>query len=148
MEDKLKRIRELTNDLAKVESNLKSEYEILEFVLESSTDGYWDWNMITNYEYLSPKFKAQLGYKPEEMENNPEAWQKICNKEDLAIAYNKIVDYSDNKTKEFNQVLRLTHKKGHIVNVLCSGKIVERDADGKPLRMIGTHKIIKNKLWE
>jgi len=141
--DKLDRIRDLTEDLGKIESNLRSEYEILEFVLEDSTDGYWDWNMTTNYEYLSPKFKSQLGYKPEEMDNSPKSWQDICNKEDLQVAYDKIVEYSESKSTEFKQVLRLKHKKGHIINILCTGKIVERGESGSPLRMIGVHKIIE-----
>jgi PAS domain S-box-containing protein len=141
-DDSLEKIRQLTQSLTKVEDNLKTEYSLLEFILEDTTDGYWDWNMLTNYEYLSPKFKAQLGYKPDEMENSPEAWQAICNKEDLERAIKTVSDHIEGKTDRFTEVLRFTHKNGHKMKVLCSGKIVERKEDGSPIRMIGTHKIL------
>jgi len=51
----LKKIQELTKTLERVEGNLKEEIDILDFLLEHFTDGYWDWNVITNVEYLSPK---------------------------------------------------------------------------------------------
>ena len=32
-----------------------------ETALESSLAGYWDWDMVTNSEYLSPRFKEMFG---------------------------------------------------------------------------------------
>ena len=57
----IKKIKHLTESLTRVENNLKEEKEILEFILEHTTDGYWDWDLTTNYQYLSPKLKSQLG---------------------------------------------------------------------------------------
>jgi PAS domain-containing protein len=83
MSENLKKLYDLTETLERVESNLVEEKSILEFMLEHTTDGYWDWDIQSGYEYMSPKFKKQLGYEPDEMENKPEAWQAICNEEDL-----------------------------------------------------------------
>ena len=135
-------IEKLTNTLSRVEENLKEEMSILEFVLDSITDGYWDWNIETNYEYFSDKFKSQLGYK--RMKPTPESWQNICNKEDLEKAKTGIISHFKGKTDEFNQMLRLKHKDGHEVTVMCRGKVVNWSKDGKPLRMIGTHQLITN----
>ena len=138
----LDKIKLLTDSLSRVEENLKEEMAILEFILEKSTDGYWDWNILTNYEYLSPKLKAQLGYLPNEMENSPKSWQTICNTDDLKKAGECIQKHLDGKTEEFSETLRFTHKKGHIITILCSGIVVSRDIDGKATRMVGTHKLI------
>ena len=54
-----------------------------ESALESSLAGFWDWDMVSNEEYLSPRFKQMLGYAVHEMENKPESWQKIAFQEDL-----------------------------------------------------------------
>lgn len=137
----LVKIEKLTYTLSKVEENLKEEMSILEFVLDSITDGYWDWNIKTNYEYFSDKFKYQLGYK--RMKPSPESWQKICNADDLDKAHKGVKDYFSGKTESFSQILRLTHKDGHEVKVLCVGKVVNWSEDGKPLRMIGTHRLIQ-----
>jgi PAS domain-containing protein len=136
----LAKIKELTDTLTRVEENLSKEKIILEFILENTTDGYWDWNMVTNYEYLSPKLKAQLGYEDHEMENKPEAWMEMCL--DLEKANVAIQAHIKGDTPDFRSVVRYTHKKGHVVSILCRGKIVEFDEDGKPTRMIGTHVII------
>ena len=138
----LKKLSELTHTLQRVESNLHEEKTVLEFILEQTTDGYFDWNIVTGYEYLSPKFKFQLGYLPEEMDNTPEAWQAICNKEDLDKAFITITSHLQGETESFTETLRFTHKQGHEITILCKGKVVSRDENGTPLRMIGTHTII------
>lgn len=140
----LERIIELTDTLTKIEENAKKERNILEFVIEHTIDGYWDWNIVTGYEYLSPKFKSQLGYLPSEMENSPDAWMALCNSEDLERAKVSIGNYLNGKsdTYIFSEILNFTHKQGHNVKILCRGIIVDRDEKGAPTRMVGTHVII------
>ena len=92
--ENLKKLSELTNTLLRVEENLKEQVHVLEFIIENTTDGYWDWDLVTNYEYLSPKFKCQLGYSVDELENSPESWQKLCNKDDLKLISISIQDTS------------------------------------------------------
>jgi PAS domain S-box-containing protein len=140
--ENLDEIRKLTNSLSRVENNLKNEKSTLEFILEHTTDGYWDWNVVTGYEYLSPKFKSQLGYTVDEMENKPESWQKICNPEDAAKLWDQVQNHFSGNQEDIKGVLRFTHKEGHEIQILCRGKLVERSEDGSPLRMIGTHVIL------
>jgi PAS domain S-box-containing protein len=145
MNKNIEAIEKLTENLTRIESNLTAEKENLEMILENTTDGYWDWNVQTNYEYMSPKFKKQLGYDVHEMEHKPESWQSICNKEDLDACTIEVQKHLKGETPEFKHLLRFTHKKGHQVTILCRGKVVERSNDGTPIRMIGTHTIIDTK---
>lgn len=138
----INRLKELTITLNKVEDNLKNEKIILEFILENTTDGYWDWNMVTNYKYLSPKLKAQLGYTDKSMDNSPDSWRKHCNPEDLKKITVKMSKHIAGNIEDFSHKLRFTHRKGHEILILCRGKIVDYDDDGSPTRMIGTHVII------
>ncbi len=142
MGENLKKLYELTETLTRVEENLQEENAILGFLLEHFTDGYWDWNVVTNYEYLSPKFKQQLGYNVDEMENSPNSWMTICNDEDLERASVKISSLVKGETEEFKEELRFTHKEGHEVKILCRGKVVKRHENGTALRVVGTHTII------
>jgi len=142
MSENLKKLSELTQTLERVEENLQEENTILNFLLEHFTDGYWDWNVTTNYEYLSPKFKQQLGYGVNEMENSPNSWMKICNDEDLERASAKITSLIKGETEEFEETLRFTHKEGNEVKILCRGKVVKRHENGTALRVVGTHTII------
>lgn len=106
---------------------------VSETALESSLAGFWDWNMVTNEEYLSPRFKEMFGYADNEMENTPEAWRKIAFQEDLPgmfEAFNKHVE-SGGKNP-FVSVVRYSHKNGSTVWVRCNGKIVEWSEEGAP----------------
>lgn len=140
--DNLKKIQDLTNTLNQVESNLQEENKLLNFILENITDGYWDWNIESGYEYLSPKFKQQLGYKDNEMENKPESWMSICNPKDLDEAKTVIGGVLGGISDEFEKELRFTHKEGYEVKVHCRGKLIKKSEEGVPLRMVGTHRII------
>lgn len=121
-------------------TNIKDLILISESALESALAGFWDWNMVTNHEYLSPRFKSMFGYKEHEMENNPEAWQKIAFQEDLPKMFESFDNHIKSKGKsEFKSVVRYHHKNGKIIWIRCNGKVVEWSDEGKPLRAIGCH---------
>jgi PAS domain S-box-containing protein len=120
-------------------------------VLELSTDGFWDWHIGSgkngdeDYEYLSPKLKMQLGYEDGELENKPSSWQKICNPDDMGNMFQGVQAHFDSKgKKEFITECRYTHKKGHLVVILCRGNVIEWNEDGSPKRMVGTHTDVTN----
>jgi PAS domain S-box-containing protein len=102
------KIKKLTETLNRVEDNLHEEKEVLEFILEHTTDGYWDWDLTTNYQFLSPKLKNQLGYEEDEMENKPESWQAICDKLDLEKTEKRIEDHLDGITEDFKSIMNFT----------------------------------------
>ena len=121
-------------------SNIEDLKLLSESALESSLAGYWDWDMVTNEEYLSPRFKEMFGYKDHEMENVPESWQKIAFQEDLPGIFEDFNAHVESRGKiPFNSVIRYHHKNGKTIWVRCTGKVVKWSDDGKPLRTIGCH---------
>ncbi len=113
---------------------------ILEGVLEAQMAGYWDWNIPADTEYLSPAFKAMFGYEDHEMENTPDAWQKIIYPEDLPGVLEVFDAHIKSKGKiPYDNEVRYYHKDGSIVWVWCRGAVVEWAKDGSPVRMVGCH---------
>lgn len=109
-------------------------------ILDQSLAGYWDWDIPNNTEFLSPTFKSMFGYEDHEMENSPEAWQKIVHPNDLKSVFDVFNDHVSSKGEiPYENEVRYFHKNGSIVWVLCKGAVVEWSETGEPLRMIGCH---------
>jgi PAS domain S-box-containing protein len=108
--------------------------------LELSFDGFWDWRIKEDYEYMSPRFWEMFGYAPEEKQHKPSEWQAIVFNEDMPLlleALNKHV--ASRGEYPFRSECRYRHKNGETVLVACNGRVIEWDKDGSPLRMLGTH---------
>ncbi|MCH8497853.1 MAG: PAS domain-containing protein [Marinobacter sp.] len=113
---------------------------LYETILEGSLAGYWDWSLAEGTEYLSPTFKRMFGYGDEEMENSPEAWQKIVFSEDLPRILANFDAHVNSRGREpFDQEVRYHHRNGATVWVRCTGRVIEWDGEGRPVRMVGSH---------
>lgn len=119
---------------------LKQSEELLKSIVEHSFDGYWDWHIEKNYEYMSPRFWEMFGYDYREKTSSPKEWMDIIFQEDLPIALENYDKHVKSKGKDpYTQEVRYKHKNGKTVWVMCRGKVIEWSQDGKPLRMVGTH---------
>jgi PAS domain S-box-containing protein len=80
-----------------------------------------------------------LGYRPDEIEDNIETWKNLIHPEDLPIIEEHSKKHQAGETPFFKVEHRLKTKKGDWKWILNWGKIVQRDANGKPVRALGTH---------
>jgi PAS domain S-box-containing protein len=143
--NKSNKIESLMAHISEKDNEIRIMKETLELIIESSTEGFWDWNIVDDYEYLSPTFKKHFGYEEHEMENHPSSWQNIINKDDLPNILENFDKHIESKGKiPFANECRYTHKDGHEVLIWCKGKVVEWGVDGSPIRMVGTHVDITN----
>ncbi|MFP4300159.1 MAG: PAS domain S-box protein [Spirulinaceae cyanobacterium] len=126
------------SDRVAVESELKAAKDQLELVLKASSEGFWDWDLVTNDIYFSPRWKEMLGYRDEELENSFEMWESLILKEDRIKALKLIEDYKQNRIDEFNITQRFRHKNGSTVYVL-SRAIHLKNEQGQAIRMVGSH---------
>lgn len=129
--------QKLINDLINSELRWK-------FALDSSDLAVWDWNLVTNEVSFSVNWKIMLGYEPFELGNNLEEWDSRIHPDDKKKAYDDIDNYLSGNTKIYSNIHRLMTKSGSYKWIQDTGKIMEWDDDGKPIRMIGTHRDITN----
>jgi len=124
----------------KMVADLILQRELNEQIIEQSLAGYWDWDIPTGDEYLSPTFKKMFGYEDREIENKAESWQKLIFAEDLPSVYDKFNSHVESKGKvPFYNEVRYHHKNGSTIWVICTGKVIEWTDEGKAKRMIGCH---------
>lgn len=113
---------------------------VLKEILEQSLAGYWDWDITTGTEYLSPTFKKMFGYKDNEIENRADAWQKLMFTEDLPGVLQKFTQHVESKgIIPFYNEVRYHHKNGSTIWVICTGKVIAWGEDGNAKRMVGCH---------
>jgi PAS domain S-box-containing protein len=119
---------------------LETERLILRDILEDTLAGYWDWDLLNQQEYLSPTFKKMFGYENHELPNSPETWQRLIVPEDLPAVLETFEKHVQSRgTVPYYNEVRYRHKDGSIIWVICAGRVIEWDAAGKPLRLVGCH---------
>ncbi|WP_019647040.1 response regulator [Novispirillum itersonii] len=112
----------------------------LKIALEASNTGLWDWNPKTDYAFLSDLWKSMLGYQPQDLENSGATWGALIHPEDLTDVLDSLTRHFDGETEIFEREFRMRHRDGHWVWILSSGKVIDRDDHGIPLRVTGIHK--------
>jgi PAS domain S-box-containing protein len=117
---------------------LRSSQERFALAMRGANDGIWDWNVVTNEVYFSPRWKGMLGYAEEEIENNFAAWERLVHPEDRERALAAIQRYFSGESETYEVEHRLRHRDGGYCWILARG-VALRDARGKPLRMAGSH---------
>ncbi|HEY9815925.1 MAG TPA: PAS domain S-box protein [Candidatus Obscuribacterales bacterium] len=126
------------SDRKQAELDLKSANDQLQLVLQASSEGFWDWDLITGEIYFSPQWKAMLGYADHELENSPEMWKSLIFEDDLTTALQLIDDYNSGRAQGFTATQRFHHKDGSVVHIL-SRAIHLNDEQGMAVRMVGSH---------
>lgn len=108
-------------------------------ILENSYDGLWDFNVVTSDVYFSPRYFRILGYEPGEFEPTFERWRAMLHPDDLEATELALQNHFDDPSIQFLVEFRMCCKDGSWIWIEGHGRVVERDPDGKPLRMVGTH---------
>jgi len=118
---------------------LAASEERWKFAIEGAGDGLWDRNLQTGKVYYSPRYKDMLGFAEDEIGDSAGEWSNRIHPDDapgVLVAMQAVMEYpSGSATVEF----RMACKDGRWLWVLGRCMVVERDAQGKPLRMIGTN---------
>ncbi|MCX7088856.1 MAG: PAS domain-containing protein [Methylococcales bacterium] len=113
--------------------------QCLDLALEGGDMGMWDWHISTGTAVVSVQWCNILGYEPEEILPSIDSWKKIVHKDDLNVINTALERHIKKELPYYMASCRLQHKNGQWLWILTRGKIVEWDAEGKPVRMAGTY---------
>ncbi len=109
------------------------------FALEGVGDGLWDWQIKTGEVFFSKRWKEMLGFAEDEISGDLNEWKKRIHPDDLAQVYADVKAHLAGDTPLYNNEHRVLCKNGSYKWILDRGMVVERDTDGLPMRMVGSH---------
>ena len=118
--------------------HLRLDRERLNLALECGEAGLWDWDLVSGQLYFSDRWKAMLGYRPEEVGENFREWESRVHPDDLAQSQELVAAHLRGTTEVYQNTHRLRHKNGHYVWIMALGKVL-RDGEGAARRMVGIH---------
>ncbi len=116
--------------------------ERLKLALEGAEDGIWDWDLAANKMVFSERWAAMLGYEPNEIDSSFRGWMQLVHPDDTAGVKKALEAHLEGKIPVYQTEHRMRAHSGEWRWILARGKVVRRDATGRPLRMSGTHKDI------
>jgi PAS domain S-box-containing protein len=132
----------------KSEESLRKSQEQYALAAEGANDGLWDWDIQTNEIYYSPRWKSMVGYEENELTKGFEDWENLIHPDDHDYAVTALNNYLEGKADTYDIEIRLHHKDGTWRWIRDRGKAL-RDADGKAIRMAGSHSdVTERKLAE
>ncbi|MEO8050833.1 MAG: PAS domain S-box protein [Acidobacteriota bacterium] len=119
-------------------ASLRVSEERYALATQATYDGIFDWNLETGDSYLSPRFKAILGYSVDELPNDPATFIDRVHSEDREKVSARISGtLPASETETFEDEVRVRCKDGGYRWVASRGRLVT-GLDEKPTRFIGS----------
>ncbi|RZL11157.1 MAG: PAS domain S-box protein [Rubrivivax sp.] len=107
-------------------------------VIEAADLGTGEWRFDTGEVVFNERWAAQLGHRLEELQPTTlKTWMDRLHPDDVEGATTLLKQHLRGDTRYYEVVLRLKHRDGHWVWIQHRGKVIEFNADGRPLRMYG-----------
>jgi PAS domain S-box-containing protein len=121
------------------EAHLRESEERWKLALEAAGDGVWDWDLASGIERFSPRFLEMYGWAPGELDEMAASMDARTHPDDVARMRADRQAHFDGRTPRYENEHRVRCKDGSWKWTLSRGLVIRRAADGRPLRMIGTH---------
>ncbi|MFM8330507.1 MAG: PAS domain S-box protein [Candidatus Methylumidiphilus sp.] len=121
-----------------ISQQLARSQQRLELALDGGDMGLWDWHIPSGREVFSDIFCAILGYTVAELKPDVSAWAQRVHPDDWPAVNAVLEPHLRGETPAYRSEHRLRHRDGRWLWILARAKVVECDAGGAPLRMVGT----------
>jgi len=119
-------------------SELAFSEERWRFALEGAGDGLWDWDLRTGKVFYSQGWKRALGHEAHELGEGIEEWRGRIHPEDRMVAMADLDRHMAGRSLSWQAEYRMRCRDGSWKWFLGRGMVLQRSAEGEPLRLIGT----------
>jgi diguanylate cyclase (GGDEF)-like protein/PAS domain S-box-containing protein len=119
------------------EEALRESEERYALAARGANDGLWEWDLVANKAYFSPRWKAMLGWDENEIEDDLDEWFRRVHPDDVDRVRGDLNAHVNNLTPLCENEYRMQHRDGNYLWMLGRGLAV-RDENGKAYRIAGS----------
>ncbi|QMV63327.1 EAL domain-containing protein [Pseudomonas berkeleyensis] len=135
------RVAERTLELDEATHALGKSQARLALAMEASELGLWDWDLQSDQVHHS-HLRELFGLEPEQVQVMLRDLTPRLHPDDLPALRRALVAHMKGRSEDYHIEYRVRHADGHWVWIEDRGRAVERDANGRVLRMLGTRRDI------
>ncbi len=129
---------ERTRELETANRKLQLSEQRYAYAAEATSDGIWDLDVETGRFTYSPTWFTMLGYPLDAVAPDLRAWEKLIHPDDREAAVAAVARRSaSGQSSELE--FRMRAQDGSYRWILSRAKVVERDAAGRAIRIVGAH---------
>ena len=134
------RILVIANDITEfkqTQARVEASERRLHYALEATGDGVWDWDLTTNIVKHNAQWCRLMAVEESLLEHPMKFFSQLLHDDDRATAMQAIKACLQGSGSYVSEH-RMVRKDGRLIWVEDHGHVVERDATGQPLRMVGS----------
>lgn len=113
--------------------------ERLHLALEGGDLGLWDWHIPSGKAIFNERWASMIGDDVKQIEQHIDSWTERIHPDDREATWGAVNAHLRGETDRYETEHRIRTAQGDYRWVLDRGRVVERDAHGQPVRMVGTH---------
>ena len=121
------------------ERRLEVSQQQLDRVIDGAKLGVWEWNIPAGVVERNARLGQLLGYPSHELEGSRDRWLSLIHPVDAAVENIAMGNHLSGRSELFDVDYRVRAKNGRWHWLNSRGSIVQRDKEGEPLRVAGTH---------
>lgn len=124
-------------DVIRAQQQVAASEQRLQEVMMATQEGVWDWHLPSGRVIHNERWFSTLGFSEGEIASNVDAFSAHLHPQDRPQVWETLQRLLDGTDSFYNSEHRMIHKDGSVIWVQDRGRVVERDAQQQPLRVVG-----------
>lgn len=111
----------------------------LGLAFEGPHQGVWEWSASDNRFEASAQWRELFGYSEENIRNELRDVTRLAHPDDLKSTRRALIALMRGDAERYEAQQRMRRRDGRYLPCLARARVIERDANGRALRLAGTH---------
>lgn len=126
-------------DVVRAQQQVAQSEQRLRDVMTATREGIWDWHLPTGRLVHNQQWFSILGFSEGDVDSHIDAFAGFLHPDDKPKVWGQLQRLLDGRDEFYSSEHRMICKDGGSIWVLDRGRVAERDAQGKPVRMVGAY---------